>query len=54
MRAGHEYPEAKARFLIVSIPKYETALDKLVTLWATPKKALLLSCKTFADIATSC
>jgi hypothetical protein len=25
-----------------------------VTFWATPKKALLLSCSTFADIATSC
>jgi hypothetical protein len=39
---------------MVSIPKHDAALDRLVTFWATPKKALLLSCNTFADIATSC
>jgi len=39
---------------MVSIPRYETAVRRLVTLCANPKKALLTSCNTFADMAISC
>src|SRR5580693_2259270 len=46
--------ETKARFLMVSMPKYEAALCTLVTFCAKPKKALFTNWRTLADMAISC
>ena len=45
--------EAKARFLMVSIPRYVAALCNVVTVCAKPKKALFTNCKTLADMPMS-
>jgi hypothetical protein len=39
---------------MVSIPRYDAACSRVVTVCAKPKKALFTNCRTFADIPTSC